>query len=646
MRQGRRTRPRAPSRQVGHRSRFGRRRQRCAVGARARNRVGAASPTSAGSVAARTARPSARRIGQQPGASDVGPGRHGLRAGRGRALRGRDQRDRRRPRTRGTSATGSSTTSARTCSPRTTSRSGDGRGASSSTTTSACATRRRPSRAPIAVRQRATRSSRSRTTSARSTSPARPPRPAPASTTPRQQVNTISSYIDASDVYGVDDARSEWERRPGERQPVDNGAALLLPGGYLPTVGARGNAATAPRDGSDGPADGEPRPGASSPVTCAPTRTSRSPRSRRCSPASTTASSRRCPASLSRRARSSRSPAGWSNAEEQYITYNEFLPALGVRLAAVPRLQPAREREPLQRVRDRRLPRPQHGARRVRRRLRARPVHAGRSSRRSQQEGVAVTDTADHAHAHDPAVASRSGTRIWCSRSGSARCCRGLGGEHQYKNDEQIDNTMRSVLFEVPKPGTTDPAACQTPVVDPRCFSDVADLGADDIERGRDHGMPRYNDMRRAYGLPAVHSFTQMTGETTDQFPPVRRQCATDQRAEHPRLHAAAATSTGTCIDPTSPDAQEDAVTGVRRTTLAARLKAIYGSRRQASTRSSAWCRSRTCRAPSSARSSSRSGRSSSPRSATATGSSTPTTRSWPRSMRTSASTSTTRWPS
>ena len=29
-------------------------------------------------------------------------------------------------------------------------------------------------------------------------------------------------------------------------------------------------------------------------------------------------------------------------AEEQYITYNEFLPALGVRLAALPRLQPER----------------------------------------------------------------------------------------------------------------------------------------------------------------------------------------------------------------------------------------------------------------------------------------------------------------
>src|SRR4029079_12293095 len=56
-------------------------------------------------------------------------------------------------------------------------------------------------------------------------------------------------------------------------------------------------------------------------------------------------------------------------------------------------------------------------------------------------------------------------------------------GEHQYKNDEQIDNTLRSVLFQVPKPGTTDPAACQTPKVESDCFAGVADLGADDIAR-------------------------------------------------------------------------------------------------------------------------------------------------------------------
>jgi hypothetical protein len=37
--------------------------------------------------------------------------------------------------------------------------------------------------------------------------------------------------------------------------------------------------------------------------------------------------------------------------------------------------------------------------------------------------------------------------------------------ESQYKNDEQIDNTLRSLLFQVPGPNTTDPQLCfQDPI--------------------------------------------------------------------------------------------------------------------------------------------------------------------------------------
>lgn len=40
------------------------------------------------------------------------------------------------------------------------------------------------------------------------------------------------------------------------------------------------------------------------------------------------------------------------------------------------------------------------------------------------------------------------------------------------------------------------------------------DLPAIDIERGRDHGLPGYNDVRAAFGLPRYKSFNQITTDT------------------------------------------------------------------------------------------------------------------------------------
>jgi hypothetical protein len=84
---------------------------------------------------------------------------------------------------------------------------------------------------------------------------------------------------------------------------------------------------------------------------------------------------------------------------------------------------------------------------------------------------------------------------------------RGLAAESQYRNDEQIDNSLRSVLFEVPKPGV-DPSQCFEPIVNPNCFQGVVDLGAIDVQRGRDHGMPLYNAMRQAFGLAPKTSWS------------------------------------------------------------------------------------------------------------------------------------------
>jgi hypothetical protein len=153
-----------------------------------------------------------------------------------------------------------------------------------------------------------------------------------------------------------------------------------------------------------------------------------------------------------------------------------------------------------------------------------------------------------------------------------------LGAERQYRNDEQIDNTMRSVLFEVPGPDSTDPAACQVPVIDPACFTGVVDLGALDLERAHDHGIPNYNALRKAYGLRAMTSFTSITGEAGDAFPTDDPLISTTDPINDPDImtFTELRDAGGVVLDPADPDTAEDAVTGTRATTLAARLKAIY----------------------------------------------------------------------
>jgi peroxidase len=147
----------------------------------------------------------------------------------------------------------------------------------------------------------------------------------------------------------------------------------------------------------------------------------------------------------------------------------------------------------------------------------------------------------------------------------------GLASERQYRNDEQIDDALRSVLFQVPKPGSADPSVCGVPVISASCYAGVEDLGAIDIERARDHGIPSYNALRAAYGLGPKSTFAAITGEGG--------QASAVPFTNDPGglAFVSLLDRNGNPIPLGSLAAQEEAVAGARRTSLASRLSAVYG---------------------------------------------------------------------
>jgi hypothetical protein len=388
-------------------------------------------------------------------------------------------------------------------------------------------------------------------------------------TNARQQINTESSFIDAEAVYGGTDARLDWLRDgSADGNPVNNNATMMLPGGYLPTAASRGNAASAPTMQLDGrllgdPADavitGDVRGNENIALTATQTLFARE-HNRIVS---------LLPAALSQQDKFQIARAVVI-AEQQYITYQEFLPAMGVTLPAYTgyktTVNPSLANE-FATV-----------GYRAHSQIHGEMEFESNASRYSPStldalaaQGVEVAvDGADVDLTVPLNVAFFNPGLV--SQIQLGPMLKGIGSESEYNNDETIDNQLRSVLFQVPVPG--NPGCLDGPTL-PQCFNGVQDLGAIDLQRGRDHGMPSYNQLRNAYGLPSKTTFAAITGESSEAFP------------ADPLL------SPGNEInDPNSLDvtqlfdingnpttiAADNATRAVRRTPLAARLKAIYGS--------------------------------------------------------------------
>jgi len=387
---------------------------------------------------------------------------------------------------------------------------------------------------------------------------------------PRQQVNTVPSYIDGYALYGGAESRLEWLRTgPDDGNPEEAGASLMLPGGYLPTASARGDVAAAPKMTEEGAltpeaavVGGDVRTNENASLDAVTTLFARE-HNRIVSqlPESLTAEQK---FQIARRV---------VGAEIQYITYNAFLPAMGVQLPRYPGYNPTVD--------------PEISAEFATVGYRAHSMVDG------EEEIVVPTGTysAEQQQALralgvriEPVTVGRHhGELLFITQSaaffnpalvpgvGLGTMLTGLSQTPNYKNDEQIDNALRSVLFEVPGSNERTPAQCfEQPQLE-GCFSGIVDLGAIDIQRGRDHGIPSYAQLREALGLGVPSSFDQLTGDETEELPLGRT------------INSPSILNFTSFMDRkghvTSPEDPGDrAVSATRVSTVSARLKAIYGS--------------------------------------------------------------------
>ncbi|MGE5156289.1 MAG: peroxidase family protein [Betaproteobacteria bacterium] len=385
---------------------------------------------------------------------------------------------------------------------------------------------------------------------------------------PRQQTNQLPSYISANTVYGATNARLDWLRSgPLDGDPTNNSASLMLPGGYLPTADARGDASSAPamdRDGrltatpNDAMVAGDVRANENIALTAFHTLFARE--HNRIVSLLPSSLSDEDKFQIARRV---------VIAEEQYITYQEWLPAMGVPLPAYTGYNANVDATLTNEFATvgYRAHTQIHGDG-----LEVDDQPASRYSSADlanfQANGLDVQDNGDGTVSIDVPLGVMFFNPDLLKSLQLGPVLESLGSDPQYRNDNEIDNQLRSTLFEVPSSSDT---TCLNGPTMPNCFNVVQDLGAIDIQRDRDHGDGTLNQIRQAYGLSAYTSFTQLTGESTDALP-------SGTTINDPSILNVTSLKDIDGKTIAAGDTTSLPMSATRKATVAARLKAIYGN--------------------------------------------------------------------
>ena len=405
----------------------------------------------------------------------------------------------------------------------------------------------------------------------------------------REQINTVSSFIDGWAIYGGTEERLEWLREgPVDGDMSNNSAKLLLPDGYLPRADARGDHTTAPgmalmsrlmSDPASAIVAGDVRANENTGLTAMHTLFARE--HNRIVDLLPENLDEETKFQIARKV---------VTAKQQYITYNDYLPSLGLELDPYqgynPNVDPSLTNE---------FATVGYRAHSM--------VHGDFDfdTRNLSDADLAILEgqgVLKDGGQIEVSVNAQSGNPSVVNKVGLGAVIEGLF-ETNYNNDVQIDNQLRSILFQIPVGGGfTDGPPIEN------LFNGVVDIGSIDIQRGRDHGMPSYNDLREDFGLPKVNSFYDITGEDpeaiakfvdTNALKNVDGSIITsadlifnakDIKLDDPSIIDFIAVLDGdgeVVADPQeiasllAVNNEVEGVTAIQRSTVAARLEAIYG---------------------------------------------------------------------